>query len=259
MNHDVASQNARPVAPINPQGASSIVLVCEHATHYIPSIFSDLGLSGDVLQSHVAWDPGAMAVAEHLSHKLDATLIAGVVSRLVYDCNRPPDAPDAMPEKSEVHVIPGNQNLSPEDKAMRVATCYAPFRDCLSKTVAQTPNPVMVTLHSFTPTYHGEARKVEIGIVHDSDARLADAMLACAADHTSADLRRNEPYGPAHGVTHTLREHALPGNHLNVMLEIRNDLIRTHTQQVAMAEMLAGWIADAFGRTNAAGSVQCVA
>jgi predicted N-formylglutamate amidohydrolase len=200
-----------------------------------------------------------MAVAENLSRKLDAMLIAGTVSRLVYDCNRPPDAPDAMPEKSEIYAVPGNQQLTQADKAARIAAYYTPFKNGLSAAVRQKPAPVILTVHSFTPTYHGEPRSVEIGVVHDSDTRLADAMLDCVADHTKLDVRRNQPYGPEHGVTHTLKEHALPGGHLNVMLEIRNDLIATAAQQVAKADMLAAWIADAFSRTDAAGSVQCVA
>ncbi len=259
MNHDVTDQNANRVVPINPDGASSIILVCEHATHYIPTSFSDLGLSDEAKRSHIAWDPGAMAVAENLSRKLDATLVAGVVSRLVYDCNRPPDAPDAMPEKSEIYAVPGNQHLSQAEKAARIAAYYEPFKSRLSEVIGQTSDPVIVTLHSFTPTYHGNARTVEIGVVHDDDARLADAMLDCAADHSSAVIDRNQPYGPTHGVTHTLKEHALPDGHLNVMLEIRNDLISTAPEQSVMADMLAGWIADAFSRTNAAGSVACVA
>ncbi len=40
-------------------------------------------------------------------------------------------------------------------------------------------------------------------------------------------VQRNAPYGPEHGVTHTLKEHGIANGHMNVMLEIRNDLIDT--------------------------------
>ena len=65
-------------------------------------------------------------------------------------------------------------------------------------------------------------------------------MLADAP--TERDVRRNAPYGPEDGVTHTLRAHAIPAGHANVMLEIRNDLIATHAAQEAMAELLADWL-----------------
>ena len=66
-----------------------------------------------------------------------------------------------------------------------------------------------------------------------------------AQEHTAANVQRNEPYGPEHGVTHTLKEHAINDRYLNVMLEIRNDLIETATQQNDMANIFATWLTDA--------------
>jgi predicted N-formylglutamate amidohydrolase len=105
--------------------------------------------------------------------------------------------------------------------------------------------PVLVTIHSFTPVYEGNPREVEIGILHDADTRLADAMLQCGAAHLPHIIRRNEPYGPADGVTHTIAEHGLPFGHPNAMIEIRNDLIATPKAQTDMARQLAGWLTQA--------------
>lgn len=243
----------------NVSGSSSVVLVCEHASNFIPAAFDNLGLSSVDLKSHAAWDPGAMAVATHLAKCLDAPLVASPVSRLVYDCNRPPNAPDAMPARSEVIDVPGNRNLSQPQRDARAVAFYLPFHASLGHVINGVKGPVVVTVHSFTPLFHGKARTVEIGILHDVDARLADAMLQTAAAHTSLVVRRNEPYGPEHGVTHTLKEHAIKDGHLNVMIEIRNDLIRTAAQQQAMAVTLSGWITDACTQLGAAGHVQCQA
>ena len=84
-----------------PGGPSPVLLLCEHASRRLPPEFGDLGLSADVRSSHVAWDPGALNLARHLAVALDAPLVAGGVSRLLYDCNRPPDAPGAVPARSE--------------------------------------------------------------------------------------------------------------------------------------------------------------
>ncbi len=244
---------------VSPSGTSSVVLVCEHATHFIPEEFNNLGLAVEARKSHVAWDPGAAVVSQVLSKVLDAVLVAGTVSRLVYDCNRPPTASDAMPERSEVIDVPGNYGLSPAMRKARVEQYYEPFCTALAETIAGIASPIIVTIHSFTPIYHGAIRDVEIGVLHDSDSRLADAMMGTAPRHTQANVQRNQPYGAHDGVTHTLREHALSGGHLNVMLEIRNDLIETEDQQHAMALMIAAWLVDAFDRTASKGSVQCVA
>lgn len=242
MSQIISSLTDSPVRVINAAGSSATVLVCEHASHDIPSPFNGLGLAQADRESHAAWDPGAMAVAEGISTRLDAPLVSSTVSRLVYDCNRPPEASDAMPAKSELIDVPGNRNLSVADRQARVDAYYTPFKKTLATTIAAKSAPVIVTIHSFTPVYKGQERAVEIGILHDTDSRLADAMLETASAHCSNLVERNEPYGPEDGVTHTLRENAIPHSHLNVMIEIRNDLIATETQQDEMAALMARWL-----------------
>lgn len=224
------------------EASSSIVLVCEHASCYIPAELNDLGVSAAARHSHVAWDPGAMSVAQHMSKDLDAVLVASTVSRLVYDCNRPPEAPDAIPARSEAYDVPGNVGLTEEEKRARVARYYTPFRKRLASQVSRHTDPVIVTIHSFTPIYNGETRDVEIGILHDSDSVLANAVMRVASDY---NVRLNAPYGPDDGVTHTLKEHALKHGHLNVMIEVRNDLIADEAAQAAMSRKLTGWITQA--------------
>ncbi|WP_350333139.1 N-formylglutamate amidohydrolase [Coralliovum pocilloporae] len=224
------------VSLINGGGTSPVLIVCEHASNAIPESFSGLGLTDDVRQSHIAWDPGADAVAAELSRLMDSTYVRGEVSRLVYDCNRPPEAHDAMPARSEIFDVPGNQNLTEEDKARRVASVYRPFEACLSEAAKRAG--ALVTIHSFTPIYHGQQRAVQLGILHDDDSRLADLMLDDASAHTDLEVRRNDPYGPLSGVTHTLKEHGLANGIPNVMIEVRNDLITTPGDCAAMADCL---------------------
>ena len=221
---------------------SAIVLVCEHASFHIPEDLNDLGISHDAMRSHVAWDPGAMAVARRISQNLDAVLVASTVSRLVYDCNRPPEASDAIPTRSVAYDVPGNFGLTDDEKRARVSRYYAPFRERLAFEIARRSDPVIVTVHSFTPNYNGEKREVEIGILHDHDSTLADAIMQFA---TGYDVRLNAPYGPEDGVTHTLNEHALKHGHLNVMIEVRNDLVADEPTQTAMAKTLTSWITQA--------------
>lgn len=242
-----ADGDAVAVENVNADGA--VVLVCEHASSLLPTAAGTLGLSSEALSSHIAWDPGALAVSRLLSAKLDALLVHQRFSRLVYDCNRPPESPAAMPEKSEIYEIPGNRNLSVAERYARTAAIYVPFHDRISaelasRAAAGRPS-VLVTVHSFTPIYFGKPRAVEIGILHDTDTRLADVMLDGAAKAGRFRVERNSPYGPEDGVTHTLRLHALPAGHANVMIEVRNDLIANSVDQEVMADYLAGLIADA--------------
>ncbi|MBW9062544.1 N-formylglutamate amidohydrolase [Rhizobium herbae] len=237
-----------PVAVENLQASSPFLLVCEHASPRLPQRMGTLGLSPAALSSHIAWDPGALAVSELLVKSLDATLIYQRFSRLVYDCNRPPEAQAAMPPVSEVFEIPGNAAISAAERRARTEALYLPFRDELADFIAARKvsgrPPVLVTMHTFTPVYHGRQREVEVGILHDTDKRLADCMLAAAENTKRYDTRRNEPYGPADGVTHTLIEHGLKNGLLNVMIEIRNDLVSDEIGQRVMADYLTGLLGE---------------
>lgn len=237
-----------PVEVANPQGISEVVVVCEHAANRVPRALGSLGLAAGALESHIAWDPGAAEVARELARRLDATAVLQRFSRLVHDCNRPSGSAEAMPARSEAFEVPGNRGLTAAARQARSDAVYRPFHEALGglldRRLEAGRRPVLVTIHSFVPRYHGRPRRVQLGILHDSDPRLAKAMLALTADG-ALDARRNEPYGPEDGVTHTLKAQALPRGLLNVMIEIRSDLIAERPGQTALTERLAGWLTQA--------------
>jgi len=242
------------VEVFNRRGAGPFVLACDHASNRIPAEFGTLGLSPALLQEHIAWDPGAREVAERMARLLDAPLVLPRVSRLVHDCNRPEGSAEATPVKSEIYDIPGNRDLTPEQRQDRGRRFYAPFhatlREIIAERLASRHAVVLVTVHSFTPVYQGQTRTLELGILHDEDARFADAMLSIAEQKADLAVSRNQPYGPEDGVTHTLRHQALPLGLLNVMLEIRNDLISEPPAQTRMAACLAGYLSEALASFN---------
>ncbi len=250
---ELPSDSGSAVTIRNSDGMGGAVIVCGHGSHFIPVSVENLGLGDDALSSHVAWDPGASLVSEHLSTLLDAPFVRGEVSRLIYDCNRPPDADSAMPARSELFDIPGNANIDQAERDRRTNAVYVPFTECLQKVMAAAgPDAALVTIHSFVPVYHGKPRAVELGILHDTDTRLADAMLAAAPRHTTMNTLRNEPYGPEDGVTHTLKLHGVSNGVPNVMIETRNDLVATPEACEQVAKMLHGLIAEALAELQSA-------
>ena len=226
----------------NAAATGRLILVCEHAANALPARWGDLGLTDDQRRAHITWDPGALALARGLMKRLDATLIHAPVSRLIYDCNRAPDMPGAMPARSEVHDIPGNADISAAERLARTEAIYLPWTNGLHNLIAGRIAlglaPVIVTIHSFSPGYFGKPRAVEFGIIHDADPSLAVAIHG-AARRTKLRAELNAPYSAADDVTHTLRLHATPYGLPNAMLEVRNDLIATDAACDAMAETLA--------------------
>lgn len=240
------------VKVINPLGKGGFLLVCEHASNFIPAEYENLGLNDEALRSHAAWDPGALGVAEEMVARLDAPLVAQRISRLVYDCNRPPESGSAMPAKSEIYDIPGNTNLTQAQRQSRIDQYYLPFHRTVAaqidRHISEVEPPVIITIHSFTPNWHGENRDFDIGILHDKDTRFADEILASLKSETRFVVCRNAPYGPADGVTHTLVHHALPRGLMNIMFEIRNDIIATPDRQAEIGAFLSHHVTETLNR-----------
>ena len=240
-----------PAILVNEQGRSPYVLICEHASNRLPKALGTLGLAAADLQRHIAWDIGAESVARTLSRLIDAPLILQRYSRLAYDCNRPPDSPQAMPAISEVTDIPGNMNLSAAERLARIQEIYRPFHAAVSgildSRAAEGQKSVVISIHSFTPVYKGKARALELGILHDRDASFSSMLIK---RFPKVDARLNEPYGPKDGVLHTLNLHAAPRGLKHAMIEFRNDLISSERSQQSWAQRLSVPLIQAAATTS---------
>ncbi len=229
-----------PADIMNETGTSPYLVICEHASNRIPSGLDQLGLQDADLQRHIAWDIGAAGTAMLLAKHLDAPLIMQNYSRLTYDCNRPPEAEGAMPELSEIFTIPGNLNLTPQQKLVRINEIYRPFMDAvaglLDRRAAHGRPTIPISIHSFTRIYKGRERSVELGLLFDRDASLANALVKSFA---GVNTQLNEPYGPKDGVMHLMNVHAAPRGLQHLMIEIRNDLIEHPRGQQEWAHRLS--------------------
>ncbi|WP_209427203.1 N-formylglutamate amidohydrolase [Pararhodobacter sp. SW119] len=240
-------------APASGPNAAGVVMICEHASNATAEPWGDLGLAPDIWGTHVAWDIGALGLARGLAQRLaaecgGAVLVHAPLSRLIFDLNRAPDHPNAMPARSEVYEIPGNRDVTPAERLVRTRTVCTGFHATLAAEIAALValgrRPALIAVHSFTPVYHGLPRAVEFGVIHDDDEALTHAVIQ-AARGCGLETRLNEPYSAAGDVTHTIRLHAVPLRLPNTMLEIRNDLIGSAAQQSAMADRLAPVLARA--------------
>jgi len=233
-----------PVARIdNAQGRSPILLICEHASNTLPSRYGTLGLGAAELESHIAWDPGALGVARGLSRLLDAPLVHATVSRLVLDLNRDPSAPDSITTLSERTTITGNLDLTPEEREFRIREVYDAFHGAVDAVTearkAAGQVSAVVSVHSFTPIYRDVERPWEVGLIFDRDDRLARRVEAGLRQDPALTVGMNQPYSPADRVFHTLERHAERRGLAPLMIEIRNDLIRTEDGQASWSKRLA--------------------
>ncbi|MBD8065790.1 N-formylglutamate amidohydrolase [Devosia sp. PTR5] len=222
----------KAVMVTNARGASPFVIVVDHASNRLPDRFGTLGLTMTERLSHVAWDPGALAVSRALSDQLDAPMVQATFSRLVIDPNRGLDAPDLIWTLSERTRIPGNENLSPEERQYRIDHYHRPYHAAIETLLEARRHAglssILVCMHSFTPVYHGVQRPWPIGLVvpHDEGftAAFRDALLALEPD---LRVGWNEPYAASMGLTLTLERHGNARGIDAIMIELRHDEILT--------------------------------
>ena len=233
----------RPVYNLTRENSSHpLILVCEHASRYIPDALNNLGLDDTAAREHIAWDIGALELAEQLSEKIGATLLSANYSRLLIDLNRPRHAPDSIPAQSEIYQVPGNRELDEATREYRRQCLFKPFHTRLQQLIDERladGRPVRVVgIHSFTPVYYGQPRELEVGVLFGQAKAYAQRLLD-GLDRHPLKVAGNQPYKidplgdmtvPVHGDARGLE---------SVLIEVRNDLLRNPEAVTRWANYLA--------------------
>lgn len=231
-----------PVSVVNEFGSSPCVLLCEHASRFIPLRFGGLGLPESELTRHIAWDIGAASVATQLSQYLDAPLFLAGYSRLLIDLNRPVTSPTSIPMVSELTVIPGNQNLTESERSERIADYFTPFHSRVTefldfRQLLRKPTFV-VGIHSFTPVYKGIERPWEAGILFRKSTCFGRALVE-ALGGAKALIAENEPYQIDDDGDYAVPVHGEARGLESVLVELRQDLIADDLGASSWARKLA--------------------
>jgi len=239
----LGATDVAPVLEHNADGRSPFLFTADHYGRLIPKPLGDLGLPESELMRHIGWDIGIAGVAERLSKRLDAHLIAQRYSRLVIDCNRPPGMPSSIPLLSEATTIPGNDGLSREDRETRRCEIFDPYHrrihEAIERRQAEKRPTILVALHSFTPVYAGAARPWHIGTLHRLDKILPPLLLRALRAEGDLVVGDNEPYAVSETTDYTIPVHAEARGLMCCGIEIRQDLITDEGGQQQWAERLA--------------------
>jgi len=234
------------VEVLNEHGRSDIVLLCEHASNHIPASYGRLGLEERDLGRHIAWDIGAAKVARRLSGLLDAPAFLSGYSRLLIDLNRPLGSPGSIPVRSEATDIPGNIGLDDAERDRRAAIMFKPFHDRvaahLDRRRAEGRPTRLVTVHSFTPVFHGVPRPWHAGVLYDGARDFGEAILSRLRQDASLNVEANEPYVIARDGDYAVPIHGDDRGIPAVLIEIRQDLVADDTGTEEWAGRLAAAI-----------------
>ncbi len=239
----------RPAVEIlNESGSSPVVLLCEHASNFIPPEYAGLGVSPAELERHIAWDIGAAGVTRQLSHLIDAPAFLGQCSRLLIDLNRPLTSPTSIVTRSESTDIPGNASLDAAERARRTALYFEPFHRAAERLLEERRRAgrptLIVAVHSFTPTFHGDARPWQAGIIYDKGTAFAEATLDRLRIHDAAlNVGANVPYSVTPEDYYGLLVYGDYAANPALLVEVRQDLLSRPEQQDEWAHRLAAALA----------------
>ena len=230
------------------------LVTCDHASNRVPPEVAggDLGIAAEDMARHIAWDVGAAGVATALGELLDAPVILSDFSRLVIDPNRGEDDPTLLMKLYDGTIIPANRHADAAEVERRLALFHRPYHQALSRLVEARDDPVILSIHSFTPCLRGRApRPWQVGVLYSHlDPRLSRHFLAHLVARPDLCVGDNEPY-LGHLPGDAIDRHALSAGRHNTLIELRNDLISTPEGQRAWAERLAPLLTAALEDTDA--------
>lgn len=229
----LTEQDPLPYEIVNPASTTPLLLVCDHASNHIPPQLNQLGVKDEVLQDHVAWDPGAAIVTKRIAETLSCTAVLGNYSRLLIDVNRDPETQlDSMiPEVSDHYHIPGNQHLSDQDKQTRIDEIHEPYHRAIAQRLDALnrlePAPLLFSIHSFTQMMNGsqQLRPWHAGILWNADPRMAKPLMEHFRQHDHLVIGDNEPYS-ARAFAYTIDRHGHHRGIPNCAIELRQDLLQ---------------------------------
>lgn len=236
-----------PFSLVDGDPAAGLLIVCDHAANGLPAEYGDLGLPASEFQRHIAYDPGAAAVARGLAQRLGAPAVLSTFSRLLIDPNRGEDDPTIIMRLSDGAVIPGNASVDGQERARRIARFHAPYHGAIAAAIDRaldTGNPpVIVSIHSFTPVWRRAMRPWHAGVLWDRDPRFAVPLIAALRAAADLVVGDNEPYTGALA-NDCMYRHASRRGLAHGLVEIRQDLIGEPAGVDAWADRLAGIVAD---------------
>lgn len=207
--------------------ASKILLICDHATNFVPPELENLGLGAAAFERHIAYDIGAEHVTRRLAKALNAPAILSRFSRLLIDPNRGDDDPTLVMRISDGAIIPGNAKINTDEIQRRIALYWRPYRQAISQKLEQIAAhgvaPVIISVHSMTHVWKGELRPWEFAVLWDKDDRIAKPLIANLRAQR-LHIGDNQPYdGALRG--DTLYDHATKHGFAHVLIEFRQDLV----------------------------------
>jgi predicted N-formylglutamate amidohydrolase len=218
-----------------------LVISCEHAVNTIPKQYISLFRHHmQILNTHQAFDHGALIIAETIKNHFKCELIASTVSRLLIDTNRSLTNPHCFSTFT--------QHLSLIEKQQLINAYYNSYRAqiqfIINQYIAQHKQILHLSIHSFTPKLNGIVRNAGIGLLYNPQRHGEKEVCREWSEILKNTIptyrtRMNYPYrGSNDGFTSFLRKIYPENDYLGIELEINQDLIKNVNLQQEITNIL---------------------
>jgi len=242
--------NKNPYEIINAQGTKPVILICDHASHFLPPQYKNLGLQIDQLKQHIGWDIGAAGITRAISSTINATAVLCSISRLLIDANRSPNNSDCIPDVSDEIVIPGNKNISKSARMKRIKEYFWPYHNAISQVIrdhkkkyTQQKNlPIIFSVHTFTSKISSQKntkRPWHAGVLWNRDQRVSRPLISLLRKHPdNLNIGDNQPYSGKE-YFFSLDYHAGSAGFPHCAIEVRQDLVDTTAGAIYWAKIIS--------------------
>lgn len=197
-----------------------LILTCEHGGNGIPKPYQKYFTDIKILETHKGYDSGALDLFRHLEPLSDASFYS-TTSRLLVELNR------SLYHKQLFSDY--TKTISKMEKDNILNTYYWPYRNEVEQEIENFMKKghqvLHLSIHSFTPLFHGEYRNADIALLYDSNK--TEEKVFCKnfksqilKHHPRLNVRFNYPYlGKADGFTTHLRK-CFPVNYFGIEIEV---------------------------------------
>lgn len=241
--------NENDPAPVTLQeGRSALFFTGPHNGKAVPETLPcALGMDEDWFQNaHEASDLHVDSLFEGLQKRFtEATFLAANYSRLVCDLNAAPDYAVSRhsPENPSLK-IPHNQPecCCMQERLRRLTAIYTPYhdtkRDMIEKIRRRHGGVIALDIHSFSPTWQGKPRAVEIGTIRCEKTPLSYALEEFWRNQSYYRFISGEPYRVAQRPSNIAPIISESSDLQYIGIEIRSDLIDRPEKRKKMVEFL---------------------
>ncbi len=194
----------------------------------MPQGYGSLGLDTSFFKRHIGWDIGAADVTRRLALHFGAPAVLAAYSRLLIDLNRGLDDPTLVMKLSDGAIIPGNRDVDGKEISNRIGRYYQPYHRVVDQLIDRALEdglvPILISIHSFTPSWRGITRPWHIGLLWDNDDRVSKKLFRQFSLDSDIVVGDNKPYSGALK-NDCLYTHGTKKGLPHVLIEIRQDLV----------------------------------